>query len=81
LSAAGASRPARGLLDSSVVIDLDRIPVEMLPIEMAVSALTLAQLAAGPHTTADSGVRARRHDRLQRAEATRLDDVVQTVTV
>jgi predicted nucleic acid-binding protein len=35
-----------------------------------VSAVTLAELAAGPHATADQGERARRQDRLQRAEAT-----------
>jgi predicted nucleic acid-binding protein len=35
-----------------------------------VSAVTLAELAAGPHATADPQERARRQDRLQRAEAT-----------
>jgi predicted nucleic acid-binding protein len=30
----------------------------------------MAELAAGPHTTADPAERARRQDRLQRAEAT-----------
>lgn len=37
--------------------------------ELAISALTTAELAAGPHATADAGERARRQDRLQRAEA------------
>jgi len=32
--------------------------------------VTLAELAAGPHGTADPAERARRQDRLQRAEAT-----------
>jgi len=32
--------------------------------------MTLAELAAGPHATADSAERAKRQDRLQRAEAT-----------
>jgi predicted nucleic acid-binding protein len=32
--------------------------------------MTLAELAAGPHATMDSAERARRQDRLQRAEAT-----------
>jgi predicted nucleic acid-binding protein len=32
--------------------------------------VTLAELAAGPHATADPAERARRQDRLQRAEAT-----------
>lgn len=34
------------------------------------AAITLAELAAGPHATTDPDERARRQDRLQRAEAT-----------
>ena len=45
-------------------------PVGDLPAELAVSAVTLAELAAGPHATPDPQERARRQDRLQRAEAT-----------
>lgn len=67
---AEASRAPRGLLDTSVVIDLDRIEAGQLPIELAISALTMAELAAGPHATGDTAERARRQDRLQRAEAT-----------
>jgi len=63
-------RHARGLVDTSVVIDLERIDPNNLPIELAISAVTLAELAAGPHGTADPAERARRQDRLQRAEAT-----------
>ena len=63
-------RHAQGLLDTSVVIDLDKLDADQLPIEMAVSAITMAELAAGPHATTDPGERARRQDRLQRAEAT-----------
>ena len=62
-------RPVRGLLDTSVVIDLDRLDPSKLPIEVAVSALTMAELAAGPHATSDANERGRRQDRLQRAEA------------
>ncbi len=40
-------RPARGLLDTSVVIDLEHIEPSRLPIEVAVSAITMAELAAG----------------------------------
>jgi predicted nucleic acid-binding protein len=58
------------LLDTSVVIDLERVDAESLPTEVAVSALTLAELAAGPHAAADRDERARRQERLQRAEAT-----------
>jgi len=60
----------RGLLDTSVVIDLEHIPAHSLPDQMAISALTLAELAAGPHATTDPMERGRRQERLQRAEAT-----------
>lgn len=62
-------RPGRGLLDTSVIIDLDRLDVSQLPIEVAVSAITMAELAAGPHATSDPDERGRRQDRLQRSEA------------
>ncbi len=62
-------RPLQGLLDTSVVIDLDRLDPSELPIEVAVSALTMAELAAGPHAASDADERRRRQDRLQRAEA------------
>jgi predicted nucleic acid-binding protein len=61
-------RVGRGLIDTSVVIDLDQLDRDLLPIEVAVSALTMAELAAGPHATNDAGERARRQDRLQRVE-------------
>jgi predicted nucleic acid-binding protein len=65
-----AERRARGLVDTSVLIDLERLDLDTLPVELAISAVTLAELAAGPHATADPSERARRQDRLQRAEAT-----------
>jgi predicted nucleic acid-binding protein len=63
-------RHPRGIVDTSVVVDLDRIDPADLPVELAVSAVTLAELAAGPHATSDPAERARRQDRLQRAEST-----------
>jgi len=63
-------RHRRGLIDTSVVIDLGRLDPADLPTEIAVSAVTLAELAAGPHATDDPDERARRQDRLQRTEAT-----------
>ena len=60
----------RGLLDTSVVVDHDVIDPGLLPDESAISAVTLAELAAGPHATADEQERARRQDRLQWAAAT-----------
>lgn len=62
-------RRPRGLLDTSVIIDLERLDPADLPIESAISAITMAELAAGPHATQDPDERARRQDRLQRAEA------------
>lgn len=66
---ADAQRAQRGLLDTSVIIDLEKLDPSQLPIEAAVSAVTMAELAAGPHATPDADERARRQDRLQRAEA------------
>ena len=62
-------RRPRGVLDTSVVIDLEHLSPTDLPIEVAVSAITMAELAAGPHATSDAAERGRRQDRLQRAEA------------
>jgi len=56
-------------LDTSVVIDLDLIAADDLPLAVAVSAITMAELAAGPGAAQDLAERARRQDRLQRAEA------------
>jgi predicted nucleic acid-binding protein len=61
-------RAERGVIDTPVVFDLDRIQARQLPGELAVSAITLAELAAGPHATDDADERARRQDRRQRAE-------------
>jgi predicted nucleic acid-binding protein len=63
-------RPARGLLDTSVVIDLGQLDANDLPVELAVSALTMAELATGPQAVVDPEERARRVGLLQHAEAT-----------
>lgn len=52
-----------------MVIDLERIRVEALPAEVAISSITMAELTAGPHATNDPAERSRRQDRLQRTEA------------
>jgi predicted nucleic acid-binding protein len=62
-------RHQRGVLDTSVVIDLEAIPIDALPAEVAICAITLAELAAGPHATSDPDERSRRQDRLQRTAA------------
>lgn len=63
------ARRSRGLLDTSVIVDLEEIGPERLPTLVAISSLTLAELAAGPHATTDPHEAARRQDRLQRTEA------------
>ncbi len=64
-----SSSVVRGLLDTSVVIALESLAPGQLPEEPAISAMTLAELAAGPLATDDPDERARRQDRLQRVEA------------
>lgn len=64
-----SARPPRGVVDTSVIIDLELVSPSQLPREITISAITLAELTAGPHATADPEMRARRQDRLQRVEA------------
>ncbi len=49
---------------------MPRMDGSRLPVEMALSAITFAELTAGPHATDDIDERARRQDQLQRAERT-----------
>lgn len=59
-----------GLLDTSVVIDWhDPLVLAVLPDEVAISAITAAELAAGPVLAADPVEAARRQARLQEVEA------------
>jgi predicted nucleic acid-binding protein len=60
----------RAVVDTSVLIDLDHLDPSLLPNEIAITTITLGELAAGPHATTDPDERARRQDRLQRAETT-----------
>lgn len=69
MSAESSTPVVQGLLDTSVVIALEQIPAGSLPLEPTIAAVTLAELAAGPHATDDTEERARRQDRLQRIEA------------
>ena len=64
------AEPTRGLLDTSVVVDHDLVDPARLPDDSGIAAITLAELAAGPHATNDEQERARRQDRLQWAAAT-----------
>ncbi|GAA2478339.1 type II toxin-antitoxin system VapC family toxin [Streptomyces gobitricini] len=66
----------QGLLDTNIMILRKWIDADELPAEMAISAITLAELSAGPHQVRcgersdydEHAERARRMDVLQRAE-------------
>jgi len=60
-----------GLLDTSVVVDWhDPAVLAALPDQVAISVITVAELAAGPHLAATRGEAAKRQLRLQEVEAT-----------
>ena len=70
-------RPAQGLIDTNILIMRRWVDPAELPDEMAISAITLAELSAGPHLVRsddeqaeyyEHAERARRLDVLQRAE-------------
>ena len=63
-------RARDGLLDTSVLIARDRLAAEDLAELNAISTVTLAELAAGPHATMDPAEKARRQALLQWAEGT-----------
>jgi predicted nucleic acid-binding protein len=62
-------RVSRGLLDTNVIVHLPGIDPEELPLETAISSITLAELSAGPLATDDPAERIARIGRLQRVEA------------
>ena len=64
-----AAAPARGLLDTNTVILLEHFDPSALPTEPLISAVTLAELSAGPLLASNDTERAGRQARLQRAEA------------
>jgi predicted nucleic acid-binding protein len=73
-----SERPRQGLLDTNIIILRRWIRSDELPDEVAISAITLAELSAGPHEVRPSAEqdayeehaeRARRLDILQRAES------------
>ncbi len=61
--------PDRGLIDTSVAVVLETLNRSLLPAELAISALTLAELTAGPYAARSGAERSRRQDHLQRIEA------------
>lgn len=73
-----AERRSQGMLDTNILILRQWIDPDELPDEMAISAITLAELSAGPHEVRrndeqdsydEHAERARRLDVLQRAES------------
>ncbi|OBY30925.1 twitching motility protein PilT [Mycolicibacter kumamotonensis] len=73
------SEPTSGLLDTPVVIDWhDPKVVAALPDEVAISAITAAELAAGPLLATSAVEAARRQARLDFAG---LNDLIRVVAV
>ena len=62
------SREPRGLLDTSAIIALGSISPVDLPETCLISAVTLAELSAGPLVTQDPAEQAARQARLQQTE-------------
>jgi predicted nucleic acid-binding protein len=65
-----STRQLRGLGDTNILIRLEQLRPEDLPVELLTSAVTLAELSAGVHQAGDAAERGRRIARLQRVEAT-----------
>ena len=59
-----------GVLDTNVVVLLDRVAAEHLPTRPAITTVTLGELSVGPLVTDDPVERATRQARLQETEAT-----------
>jgi tRNA(fMet)-specific endonuclease VapC len=65
-----AQRAARGIIDTSTVILLQRLTdASILPEEPLITAVTLAELAVGPLVATDDEERATRQAHLQQAES------------
>ncbi|GGS41912.1 MULTISPECIES: type II toxin-antitoxin system VapC family toxin [Actinokineospora] len=60
----------RGLLDTSVLVDLPSLRLQDIIGSAAISAVTLAELTAGPSATKDPVVRAKRQQYVQWVENT-----------
>jgi predicted nucleic acid-binding protein len=59
----------RALIDTSVAVALGDLDPASFSTELAISALTLAELATGPHATGDDSMRALRQLQIQAVEA------------
>lgn len=67
---AAIERHPKGILDTSTVIFLNRLPgTQVLPLVPLITAVTMAELGAGPLAAKTDIERARRQAHLQQAEA------------
>ncbi|MEU1996287.1 type II toxin-antitoxin system VapC family toxin [Nocardia gamkensis] len=64
-----SERSDSGLLDTCVLIDLDEIPEDQLPVVSKISTVTLAELGLGVAVAPDATVRLLRTERLQEFES------------
>jgi tRNA(fMet)-specific endonuclease VapC len=62
-------RGETGILDTNVVINLERLALEHLPLKPLITTVTLAELSAGPLTAPSEAIAAERQVHLQMAEA------------
>ncbi|GAA4168339.1 PIN domain-containing protein [Gryllotalpicola koreensis] len=62
-------RREKGVLDTSAVLRLHELEPGDLPIDSAITTVTLAELSVGPLLAEDDDVRAARLSQVQRAEA------------
>lgn len=67
----GTGQPSQGMLDTNILILRRWVNPAELPDEMAISAITLAELSAGPHQVRPDDEQARYHEHAERAR--RLD--------
>ncbi|HZJ50880.1 MAG TPA: type II toxin-antitoxin system VapC family toxin [Actinomycetota bacterium] len=63
------TRAVLGVIDTNTLILLEHLDPDTLPEEPVISAITLAELSAGPLVAVDEDERAARQARLQEAEA------------
>ena len=63
------SERTRGLLDTSALVDLELLDPSLLPDELAIATITLAELSAEPTQARDPLELSRRQVQLQMAEA------------
>lgn len=69
MSSPAGTAPTRGLLDTSTLILMARVPEAALPAEPLISVITLAELSVGPLVARSDAERSARQAHLQQAES------------